>query len=216
MQGKYYLLHWSVMIPAFAVIVANAARALAAATAARGRGWAFAPSFVVLLGGLYAGALYSFQGPRMWLLSTQHAWRWSRGTESRAAFSQHFQNPSVAFWFSTAELVGDWLRAHTTPEDLVTVRGFQPEIYAVAKRHHGGRFFWTPFIVNASRAYRREEWLREDREALIAHPPKYVVALTHVAAGPDSVGFFEPLGYRTVTVIYEFTIMERAPAVPAP
>jgi len=170
---------------------------------------------VVVLGGLYAGALFTWHGPEMWWTSTQHAWRWSRGQESREAFTWHFQSPGTDFWFSTSERVGDWLRDHTTPDDLVAVRGFQPEIYAVARRHHGGRFFWTPFLVNPARAYRREEWLREDLNALIAQPPKYVVALTKIPTGPDSVQFFEPLGYRTVTVIHELTIMERVPAAPA-
>ncbi len=210
MQGKYYLLHWSVMIPAFAVIVANAARALAHAIERRGRLWAFAPSFLALLGALYALALYPrWQAPRTWWSSTGHAWRWSMGEEPREVFTWHFQSPGAEFWFWTSERVGTWLRDHTTPEDLVTVRGFQPEIYAVAKRHHGGRFFWTTFLTNPDRAYHREAWLREDRDALIARPPKYVVALTHIPQGPDSVEFFEALGYRTATVIYEFTIMER-------
>ncbi len=210
MQGKYYLLHWSVMIPAFATIASNVARSMADRCAART--WAFAPSVMTLMGGLYLGASYTWHGPAMWWTSTEHAWRWTRGHETREAFTDHFQLADIKFWFQTSEQVGVWLRDHTTPDDLVSVRGFQPEIYAVSKRHHGGRFFWTTFLTNPARAYRREEWLREDMDALLAHPPKYVVALTDEKTGPDSPTYFEPLGYRTVKVIWGLTIMERAAA----
>ncbi len=209
MQGKYYLLHWTVCIPAFAVIIGNAARTMQEAWEKRGRALAFAPSFVVSLFALYYGAMYTAGGPRMWWTSTQHAWRWSTGQETREEFTWHFAEPPIGFFFWTSERVGNWLRDHTTADELVTVRGFQPEIYAVARRHHGGRFFWTTFLVNPARAYKRAEWLKEDLDALKAHPPKYIVALTHIKEGPDSVGYFEPLGYRTVEVMWEFTIMER-------
>lgn len=210
MQGKYYLLHWTVCIPAFAVIVANAARTMQEAWDKRQRAFAFAPSFVVALFALYAGAQYTAGGPRMWWTSTEHAWKFSAGKETREAFTWHFAEPPIGFFFWTSERVGNWLRDHTTSDELVTVRGFQPEIYAVAQRRHGGRFFWTTFLVNPARAYKRAEWLKEDLDALKAHPPKYVVALTHIKEGPDSVGYFEPLGYRTVEVMWEFTIMERS------
>ena len=208
-QGKYYLLHWTVCVPAFAVIAANAARAIAERTSHQGRRWAFGPDVVVSLFALYIGAGATWHGPQSWWASTKHAWRWTRGQETRDDFTWHFAEPGVEFFFWTSERVGTWLRDHTKPDELVTVRGFQPEIYAVAKRRHGGRFFWTTFITNPARAYKRKEWLREDLDALKANPPKYVVALTHIKEGPDSVSYFERLGYRTVEVMWEFTIMER-------
>jgi hypothetical protein len=209
MQGKYYLLHWSVCIPAFATIAANAARTIHDAWERRGRVWAFAPTFAGALLGLWLGSLYTWHGPATWWNSTRHAWRWSTGREPREEFSWQFAEPAIEYFFFTSERCGNWLREHTTPDDFVTVRGFQPEIYAVAKRRHSGRFFWTTFIVNPARAYKRAEWLKEDLDDLRAHPPKYVVALTKVAHGPDSVEYFEALGYRTVEVMWELTIMER-------
>ena len=56
----------------------------------------------------------------------------------------------------------------------------------MSRRHHGGRFFWTTFLVNPARAYRRDEWFREDMQELLAHPPKYVVALTEAQTGPEA------------------------------
>ena len=79
----------------------------------------------------------------------------------------------------------------------------------VVHRHHGGRFFWTTFITNPSRAYRREEWLAEDRRSLVEHPPRYVVAFEGIAEGPDSVKMFLELGYHHVKTIAYFTVLER-------
>lgn len=211
MQGKYYLLHWSVCIPAFAIVAAHAARTMFDRWAAIRRAWAFAPSFVALLSVLYLGSTASWHSPRMWWTSSMHAWRYAQGAETREELTWHFAEPGIGFFFWTSERVGTWLRDHTSPDDFVAVRGFQPEIYAVAQRRHSGRFFWTTFLVNPARAYRRSEWLAEDLADLKANPPKYVVALTHIPEGPDSVAYFRALGYRPVEVMWEFTIMERAP-----
>src|SRR5262249_22814012 len=129
------------------------------------------------------------------------------GLESREELAAYFVTPSGLFWFDRSQRVGDWLRDHTTEDDYVCVRGFQPEIYAVAQRRHSGRFFWTTFLTNPARAYRREEWLREDRDAFVKNPPRYVVALGFVREGPDAPSYFESLGYRTIEVMDEFTIM---------
>jgi len=116
----------------------------------------------------------------------------------------------------TSELTGDWLRNHTTPDDLVTVRGFQPEIYAVAKRHHGGRFFWTTFLTNpARRIPPRGVAARGSRRAPRAPAEVRRRADAH-PSWPRLGRILRALGYRTATVIYEFTIMERVPAAPAP
>jgi hypothetical protein len=214
MQGKFYLLHWTVVVPAFVLIATNAARDLEQKLQERaGAGTGLLAAAIALLV-LYSGALMTWRGPAMWYSSTQHAYRWWRAKETRDQFTWNFAEPTIAFFFWTSERVGNWLREHTTPDDFVAVRGFQPEIYAVAHRKHAGRFFWTTFLTNPARAYRREEWLKEDLDALKAAPPKYVVVLTGYAHGPDSVEYFEPLGYRTVEVMWEFTIMERVAPSP--
>jgi hypothetical protein len=115
----------------------------------------------------------------------------------------------MGFSYARSEVVGDWLRAHTTPDENITVRGFQPEIYAIARRRHIGRFFWTTFLTRESRAYRRPEWLAEDRRDLIEHPPKYVVTLSDIRQGPDSNEFFAELGYHPVEEMGEFTILSK-------
>ena len=162
---------------------------------------------------LYLASASSWRSPQNWRHWATHAYLWTSGTESREEFARQFATPSVGYSFGTSEHVGNWLREHTTAADYVAVRGFQPEIYAVSQRRYPGRFFWTTFIVSPARAYRRAEWLAEDGAVLDAHPPKYVVALTGIADGPDSVGFFQRRGYQTVEVIRQFTIMQRPAGV---
>lgn len=208
MQGKYYLLHWTVILPSAALIAANALRdGLDHATS---RPWlpkvAFAPIVLVL----WLGAMWTNEGPNMWRLGYMHVFRYGTKAEARDTFLDHFQAPGTEFWYLESDQVGGWLRTHTKEGDTVVVRGFQPEIYAIAERHHAGRFFWTTFITNPARAYRRDEWLKEDRDAIVAHPPRYAVALRDIQDGPDSPGFFERLGYRRVETIGHFVIMEPA------
>jgi len=214
MQGKFYLLHWTVCIPAFAVIGANAARRILDLVEKRAKAWAFAPGWVALVVVLWLGALMTWRGPDMWWMSTKHAFKFATGKETREEFTWGFSEPAIGFFFWTSERVGNWLRDHTTEDDYVSVRGFQPEIYAVARRRHGGRFFWTTFITNPARAYKREQWLKEDLDDIEKYKPKYVVALTQIPEGPDSIGYFEKLGYKKVETMWEFTIMERGAPVP--
>lgn len=209
MQGKYYLLHWTVMIPPFVIILANFVSALSEELEKRNWERMLPLAWVQQLTFLYVGAMFSWYGPGMWLNSQEHAYRFTLHRESRDAFDDAFAVPGAEFSWKSSDHVGTWLREHTDPNDNITVRGFEPEIYAIAQRRHAGRFFWTTFLTNPARAYRREEWLAEDRDALIKNPPKYVVALSYVAQGPDSCGFFEALGYHKVEVMNEYTIMGR-------
>ena len=88
-------------------------------------------------------------------------------------------------------------------------RAFDPEIYITARRRYGCRFFWTLFLTWPTRAYRRQDFLAEDRACFEAHRPKYVVAVTGEREGPDSPAWFEALGYVRLRSQAEFTVMER-------
>ncbi len=210
MQGKYYLLHWGTLaIPgAFlgvvaidnmsghlrpflrAVILPGVAAAGYVATAWIGKPW------------MGQAAVHQRDTVALEL-------RYLRGEIPREALHDRFQEPIIGFWYANSYRVGRWLKEHTSPEDTITVRGFQPEIYAIAERRHAGRFFWTTFLTNPARAYRREEWLAEDRRDLESHPPKYVVTLTDIHQGPDSSEWFLTVGYHTVLVMGQFTIVAR-------
>ena len=57
----------------------------------------------------------------------------------------------------------------------------------------------------------REEYLREDYEAVARRPPRFAVTLASAGDGVDSPVWFERLGYvRRVQVAY-FVVLERGP-----
>jgi hypothetical protein len=134
-----------------------------------------------------------------------------RNEITREEFSRYFALPGIGFWWEDSEKVGLWIKEHSNPEDTIAVRGFEPEIYAVAERRYPGRFFWTTFLVSPTRGTPEmsARWLAEDRATIERERPRYVVALTGIGNGPDSVSFFEPMGYRVLEVVRNFTLMER-------
>ena len=137
--------------------------------------------------------------------------RYLSGQDDRQTFLHRFSFPETKFDYADSEWVGLWLRDHTTPDESVLVRGFQPEVYVSARRSAPGRFFWSLFLTNPSRAYRREEYLAEDREAFERKKPRYVVARRDKdEVDLDHPKYYEPLGYRIVTERGFFVIMERS------
>jgi hypothetical protein len=109
--------------------------------------------------------------------------------------------------FSELVATGKWIREHTTPDDLVSVRGVSAEIYVISGRRAPTRFFWTAFLYDASRAYKAEEWRREDEEALRSRPPKFIVIQR--GAPPAVVEPITRLGYRLVKEVGSFRILAK-------
>jgi hypothetical protein len=211
-QGKYYVLHWGCLclgIAFSAVSVFDHALERSKARASVG-----ALGLVAVLSlGYFVTAWFVDPGQRD-TLATEVAYL--RGKIDLRTFQQRFQVAPIGFWYADSYEVGKWLEQHTSPEESVTVRGFQPEIYAVANRRHRGRFFWTTFLTNPARAYNRELWLAEDAADLKSKPPRYLVALGAIHEGPDSAELYEALGYRRVTTLRGYVIMEPATAKVTP
>ena len=201
MQQKFYLLHWDVMVPAATVVFATIAYDVLRVAAAKERAaWLVAATF------LFAFVL-SGRAVQGWFFFVKNATKSARGEITRAQFVAPFAFPEIGFGYSDSEATGNWLREHSSPDDLVSVRGFQPEIYAVAERRHGGRFFWTTFLTNPARAYRRAEWLAEDRRDLDTRPPRYAVILASATEGPDSAAYFP--GYERRVAFGNLVVLER-------
>lgn len=202
MQQKFYMLHWGVMVgPATVVVTSVAAELLEwEVVPARVRVPAFAGA--VLLGFALAG-----YHSRQWYDANTLVLRRVAGSVTRDEFARRFQFHDIGFDYRDSQDVGDWLRDHSQPDDLVAVRGFNPEIYAVAQRRHAGRFFWTTFITQPARAYRRAEWLAEDQAALDQNRPRFAVVHGDVPEGPDSEAYFP--GYVRRYQSGRFIVLER-------
>jgi hypothetical protein len=102
-----------------------------------------------------------------------------------------------------------WIRERSEPDDNILIRGYDAELYALAKRRYRGRFFWTAALTDPRRAYRREEWLAEDLDAIIRDPPRYVVAYPCPDSYLDSASWFEGMGYRVKAAFGSYIILGR-------
>jgi hypothetical protein len=210
LQRKLYVYHWGVVVGpltvAAAALSADAAAALRSAGAGR-RAWAGPLAFAAALLLTFSGSGGTFKD---WVWTDVDTARWLAGGLDREQFAARFSEYYFRYRYRDREEVGLWLRDHASPDDTVLVRGVAAEIYAVSRMHApSDRFFWTPWLTLPSRAYRRDEWLREDREAIERDPPRFVVAVAAVASGPDSIAWFAPLGYVERTRIHGFVVLER-------
>lgn len=207
MQGKFYLLHQASMVAPLTTL--TVLFVLGAREVLRDRfGGPLAGSFLLMLFGI---SWWTGDGISTWFGAVTNAIALRQGKITQDEWNRSFSREFYLFHYEKSVELANWLAAHTTPEDSITVRGFEPQIYALAKRRHVGRFFWTTFIVNPDRAYRRAEWLAEDLNDLKTHPPKYIASFEWVTEGPDSKKWAEDLGYHQVAVVGGMAIMERNP-----
>jgi 4-amino-4-deoxy-L-arabinose transferase-like glycosyltransferase len=208
-QMKLYAYHWGLMVGPATLVVANVA--LDAVALVR---WRFPGRPTTLAAALFAGNLvvaYALTGraANKWAEEAGAALGWLSGRTDDAAFGHSFDSPDVGYPFEEARETAAWLRDHTSAADEVAVRGFDSEIYAMAQRRFHGRFFCTNWLSDPNLAYRRDEWLREDRAAFEHDPPRWVVTRTDLPEAPDAPSTFIALGYVERARSGGFVILER-------
>lgn len=209
MQLKFVWYHWGLLAAAGAVTVAVLAQDLIGWLEKRGsRRAALA---VVGLASVYVWLLFATTGRSFdrWSNEVSMAASYSSGGVSRDLYMRSFTfGPPMPFSYEHTEIIGQWVRDHSEPTDTIAVRGFEPQIYAVAQRRYPGRFFWTTFLVRPEWAYNMDAWIEEDRQIFLHTPPRYVLALSWVHSGVDSAEYFEPLGYVRRQELFAYVIME--------
>lgn len=207
MQKKFFLLHYVATLGPYGVLVANlAATCHERLPLLRGRAVASVVLLVALLGAYSA----SGEPVERYRKETAQTVAYLRGRIDDEQFAETFGMGGYYSWPDSRK-VGLWLREHAAPNDFVAVRAFEPQIYGVSGHRYSGRFFWTLFLTSQSRAYKREQWLDEDRGVLLTQPPRFVVALTAARDGIDSPQYFRELGYHECLVVNGFTVLERNP-----
>lgn len=216
MQLKFAPYHWGLVVApaalAVAVLVGDAsALAERAGNARRALAPALCAANLLLLFYL-TGAQWG-----AWWNAVKHTARWASGRETEQAFEEHFTvtTPYPYSWARSVEL-GRWLSLHSRPRDVVAIRGFEPQLYALSRRRFVGRFFWTTFLLRPEWAYRIEQWREEDRQVFVRTPPRFVLALEMAHTGPDAAEYFAPLGYRPVHRLQGFLILEHPNPTPLP
>lgn len=207
-QMKFYHYHWGVIVMATTLTITNLA--MNAAALAKWRlGGTGAAGAALVVSNLAIAALLGGKQTAQWGDEVASVIAYESGSIDRATFSHRIGfGPPLDYNFGETEAVGLWLAENTTPADLVAVRGFEPEIYAVADRRYDGRFFWTSQLTVSTRAYRREDYLAEDAAWLDAHPPRFVVAGKD-DEGPDAPAFFYARGYALRAKIGYFLVLEK-------
>lgn len=120
-----------------------------------------------------------------------------------------FNRADRDFDFPAQLALGRWLASHSLPEDRVVVRGFEPQVYLMAGRRAGVRYFATPvltapqcMLIGMSQA---EE---DDLAELQQKRPRFIVGLKAAALGPDSPARLEALGYERRAEIGGFEVYE--------
>lgn len=205
-QAKFYHYHWGTIVAGTGVFACVLYRDVVRLSEGRVR-----PLLVRVA--WCAGIAIMFElsaGSAAWYSAVVSTIRFERGQITRGDFDRTFDLPTMSYSVVQAELIGEWLHANVRGGDTVAVRGFEPEIYAYCGCWYTGRFFWTSWLTQPSRAYRRQDYLAEDLAELERHPPRFVVALTRIREGVDSIEWFEKLGYRRRrAVLPYFTILER-------
>jgi 4-amino-4-deoxy-L-arabinose transferase-like glycosyltransferase len=202
-QADFYLASWAFMIGPAALLGANVAASGALLAKTWSRPVVAAFSFQLLA--LYA----TTDAPSsMWLVEFRGARDLVLGQTDRRSYAKLFNAETLAYFSEDRRLIAEWLRAHSRPNDRVLVRGFEPEIYAMAERSYGARFFWTAPITTNACAYRRWEWIADDRAQIARVKPRYVVALSRAQFGPDAPSTFVSMGYVLRTTMFDFAILE--------
>ena len=150
MQRKFYLLHWTALLGPATVIGALLA-ADARDLLPRLRRAALAPlAFaLVLLASWGASARFAD-----WQQTQKHVLNYLRGDITREQYADYFRFPEVGFWYGDSERAGRWIREHSAPTDTIAVRGFEPQIYAIAEPELSGTVLLDhlPDLAHARRA----------------------------------------------------------------
>lgn len=209
-QMKFYALHFAALLcPMTMTALAIANRMLPEVRRLVPR---VAP--ILIVAALFAGA-YSMSYPfhEVWYSFARMAVGVTRGRISHEDWAASFHDESVYFSYPDIEHTGLWILSHSQESDRIAVRGFNPGVYAIARRHYGGRFFWTNFLVDPRRAYRRADYTREELDTFERIRPRYVVTLTAARGNIDAADFYVSRGYSLRVTFGGLQVLERVGSV---
>jgi hypothetical protein len=205
-QQKFYWLHWGSMIAPFALLTTTLLDDLIALGSRTVRESIVVPLVAAAFLFLYASVPFACIP---WVENQTRAISYLTGALSREAYTNSFVLADRYFYYGDIVRVSDFIREHSSPDDTICVRGFNPGIYILADRHYAGRFFWSNFLVFPERAYRREAFLAEDANAFSTSKPRFVVTLTLMHDGLDSTEYTLGLGYHVVASFERYQVLER-------
>lgn len=203
-QMKFYLYHATIMIGAAAMVFASAYDELTRLLGSFRRRGASPLVYAGVVALLFHASGNQY---RRWKDNAGITLGWVAGSVSEERFARRFEWVPGKVHFRTLEEIGVWLRDHTSKDDTILVRDEAAEIYVVSERRSADRFFWSVFLDSPTRNHHRSEWMKEDLDSLVTHPPRYVVVRAAKQLGPSASSYFEALGYEKCLRVDEFVVL---------
>lgn len=151
----------------------------------------------------------SFVAFKNWYEQTKLTRAVARGDAPQAKLDASFNRELASLDHEKNVALARWLGEHSSPDDRVLIRGYEPQVYVLADRRASQPFFATPQLVAPICGYTWGEAIPRDRASIERDPPRYVVAVGFVAFGPDAPSTFEGLGYRRVRAFGDLVVLER-------
>lgn len=212
MQQKFYWLHWLTIIGALAVIIVMVSLRAVEIVGKRMRA-----SYAWACVALFWAVLYSTAGAaRANAAQVGSVQDLVTGRITRAEYASRFFLEPLYYYEVDVEAASRFIKERARPGDTLCSRGFNPEVYALSGLRYGGRFFWTNFLVDPRRAYRRAEYVEEDRQAFERSKPRFVVAVKKEEGrgNVESAETYYPLGYRITAEFGTMQVLERTTDAP--
>jgi 4-amino-4-deoxy-L-arabinose transferase-like glycosyltransferase len=201
-QRKFFWLHWGLLVGPLAFLLTRTSASLFD-LAQRARGWI--PGLTLAATALAIAAPHDYTWD-YWKFRTFRATKFALGTISRGEYYHDFHADVTYFYLPDSLEVAEYVRTHASTGDRLLARGFQPQLYSLTGLYYGGRFYWSNFLSDAARAYRREEYLREDEGAFFAIQPRWAVVLNS-GIGVESPDWFLSRGCSSEKVFSKFTVL---------
>lgn len=205
-QLKFYTFH-------FVMLLAPALVATAVATNAIEQWWSERGSSAVRVRAVVGANVLllfslSWAGEHVWFATAKDVTLVELGLRPREQMLARFSLPYADFDESANEQVAAWIRSHSEQNDIVCVRRFEPEVYALSERACSSPFFWTYWLTEPSRAYHRDEFLAEDRTAIEGARPIIIATRRESRRGEvDDAVYAEKLGYVRTKEIGPYILM---------
>ena len=144
----------------------------------------------------------------VWRDHVAPAARYAAGALSKDDLARSFDSAPGLVEVSATRATGEWLKAHTSRDDVVLVRGHDAQVYEAAARSCRCYFFWSVWLTRAERAYRRDEWLAKDAQDFERTRPAYVVALDWAPPGSlEGPDYYTARGYAERARFGSFVIL---------
>lgn len=203
-QQKFFMGHWTISVGSFALLAAACLRGMTE----------WRPDIKLWRLALAATLPHFMSGAHLqaYLHTYAVTVHYARGAINRPTFTGEFVEHAVATTAAENEEVASVIVRYSSPDDAVLVRGFQPQIYARAKRRWSGRFFWSIFLVSPTRPYNQEKWRAEDAADIERTPPRVVATIRSANRFESPLPWLER-GYTVVHETKDVAVLV-APGVP--